>query len=366
MHQRGFAPILVLIVGAVIVIAVYFAFNLIRNPSFFECNFLCPTPSSIPQPPTSEYKLPLLSKTDNEEIKNWQLYTNVHLGFQMRIPPEWTKEALVTKPPNSGGFYIEGPNCLETKGQCGSISVMTYDLDETQKNISAKDYWSYYNSRYGRKYIEGVENINNQEVYIVVFNFVNFTLDGQEVIKSTHKDFVFFKNNKVYELRYTEYLRNGKPKVLDSVPFTDWKHVETFDQVAFTYTALNQDGWRDDIKVSMGSESGITRLDILLDRSYTFTPKSLKLINLQNKSTSQIMPLSEFTSEENRIFICPDRSSDPYSRIYFAEVSTASLKNLTSDIDSILFELYVTEEDGRERKILLNPEAFICGFNSIF
>ena len=84
MKQKGFAPIIIIVLVAIVASGVYFlgTKNILKLPTSFSLPTISPSPTPTPDP-----------------TANWKTYTNYEYGYSVKYPSDW--KVIEAKPSNT-------------------------------------------------------------------------------------------------------------------------------------------------------------------------------------------------------------------------------------------------------------------------
>lgn len=214
MNQKGFAPILIMILIAVVV-GGYFIYT---NYSQYRTKPTVPSPTPSASPPASSDASPAPTVTD--ETANWKTYIERSGGFSLRYPPDWKvlpgannnlEPALIISSPVATPTQETGPTDADSK----------YYLTLSYKT----------ESKTPKQVID--ERVKKEQSYQPSFKLTERKsikidgIDGEWAVEfpspSPAVDIYINHNNKLYHILFYPY-----------VPSTN-KHMHIFNQILSTF-----------------------------------------------------------------------------------------------------------------------------------
>lgn len=233
MNQKGFAPILIVVLIAVASVGGLLIYQQSRSqstpspsPEAIYCTKdakLCPDGTSVGRVgPTCEFApcpTPYES-TSSAETANWKIYIDTYSGIEFKYPPEWTeKEQGLTQ--CGGDFRI--PTVLPVAAFCPNESIITVEVVTTEP-ISEKS-WVV------RDFAGTVEDVKSN---LSRFNpkIENIKVGGKEAIRFDYMDWS----------KMTLILVKGSSKALYRIEFSGTKDAaldSSFNQFLSTFKFTN-------------------------------------------------------------------------------------------------------------------------------
>lgn len=202
--QKGVAPILIVILVALLGIGGYFAYTSLRGSG--EAGNVAISPSNTPQPSPSTTE-----STGSAEIANWKTYTNAKYSYTLKYPPEWRILTKGLSDESTSPFPIINSPCeLSTESVCSQVSVSMNEEFREPNSISNKT-----NTK-----------LDNEDAIAFEVSQPNVNESGMLLyaISVDH-------NNNKYTLTYSETQKDGH----FITNMNNWKNKKIFDQILSTF-----------------------------------------------------------------------------------------------------------------------------------
>ena len=110
MKQKGFAPIIIIVLVAIVASGVYFlgTKNILKLPTSFSLPTISPSPTPTPDP-----------------TANWKTYTYYAYGYSVKYPSDW--KVIEAKPSNTPNW----PYDISQENQLQKVNFLEEKIDKT-------------------------------------------------------------------------------------------------------------------------------------------------------------------------------------------------------------------------------------------